>query len=785
APAPAPEPAPVAVAVAPFNCATGAITCIEVVSTSSTNQVNVPVTFGQPFKAGDWKHKEAGLVARDNFNAAVTLQADDISSHRDGSARFAVLSAQVTGLQANERRIISLFKGTNSALPAALPADPAWNLELEAKVYTQQTTLVKFGDRSGHTPGTPFLQGEQITLRLTGPVTENFTLTVNASQAGGGFDTLTKIAEAFMAMINSQSTAYAASKMGEGGGFESLWLTTKNPAAGAFQVQFVYAGQAKFSQTNLSNYLPPQVLVAKPQAELKRQIGLPGNRRLNGGVVQEFTLVEPFRDVTTNAVHPQLTARLHTRLYESGQRIRTDAVVENNWAYNSNPGNITYSMSFKQAGQTVHQEPAFTHFHHARWRKTLWTGTAPKVAIRHHMTYFMASKITWNYDLSVKVPESVLAALGTRLANANTGPMGNAFITPYFPTTGGREDIGPLPRWTALFLVTQDDRAKAAMLANADAAAGIPIHYRDSVTDQPIDLDRHPGVALRYGQSTTADALPAMTNSATPWTVDTAHQGSFAFIPYIVTGDVFHLDEVMFWAALNMAAVNPGYRNYGEGLVFSDQVRGQAWALRSLGEAARALPDNHAMKNYYQKRLDNNLTWYVNRYPLNPNPASVSPLGAIEKNDDPSVTGPWQNDFVNIVISLLAEDGHPQAQTYNNWLSRFTVGRFRNEANGFCLAKAPTPFLNLKDSNGAYTNNWSTLFQMNWPNQQCNSTTPIDPGSYPSSPEGYAANARAMLSAASNSGIAGAAQAYAAWRSMTPAIDSGFTSDPTWAIVPR
>jgi hypothetical protein len=690
-------------------------------------------------------------------------------------------------VQAAERRIISIFKneGLSSANSAVLPSNPDWNLELEAKVYTQQTTLVTFGNRNGHTAGTPFLEGEQITLRLTGPTTEDFKLTVTSDLAGGGFTTLTKIAQAFMALINNQSQVYAATKTGEGGGYENLWITTKSPAAGAFQVQFTYTGLASLSQKNLSAYQPPQVLVAKPQSQLQQLIGLNGKRRLNGAVAQEFTIVTPFKNSATNVDHPQLTARLHTRLYEGGQRIRTEAVIENNWAYNPNPGNITYEVAFKQGGQVVHQQPIFTHYHHARWRKTLWKGNEPQARVRHHTPYFMASRITWNYDQSIQVPETTLEQLGTRLANAKTGPMGNAFITQYFPMTGGREDIGPLPRWTAIYLLSQDDRARAAMLANADAAAGIPIHYRDAASDHPIDLDRRPGVALRYGQSSTADALPAVADGATPWTVDTAHQGSFVFIPYVVTGDAFYQDELMFWAALNMGAVNPGYRNYSEGLIFSDQVRGQAWALRSLGEVARVLPDKHGMKNYYQKRLDNNLNWYVNRYPLNPNPASVSPLGAIEKPDEPSVTGPWQNDFFNIVLALLAEDGHPQAQAYNNWLSRFTVGRFTNEANGYCLAKAPAPYINLRDSTGAYTNSWSTLFKTNWPTLECSSTTPIDPGSYPTSAMGYAANARAMLGAASNAGIAGAGNAYKIWRTMTPAIDSGLQSDPTWAIVPR
>ena len=698
-----------------------------------------------------------------------------------------MISAQVSDLQASESRIINLFKGASLSTPAttSLPSNLDWNFELEAKVYTQQTTLVAFGNSSGHTPGTAFLEGEVIRLRLTGPSTEEFKLVVTKALAGGGWETLTKIAEAFKTLINTQSQVYVGSKTGEGGGYEKLWVTTKSPAAGAFQLQFLYGGQATLTQKNLSNYAPPQILVAKPQLQLQQQVNLNGKKRLDGVVAREFTIVTPFKNTVTNTEHSQLTARLHTRLYENGQRIRTEAVIENNWAYNPNPGNITYEVVFKQGGQTIHEQPIFTHYHHARWRKIIWKGAEPKVSVRHHMPYFMSSKAVWNYDLNLKVPETVLANEGARLAATKKGPMGGAFISNYFPMTGGREEIGPLPRWTALFLVTQDERARASMLANAEAAASIPMHYRDAVTDQPLDLDRHPGVAVRLGQSTAADKLPAVVESLTPWTVDISHQGSFAYVPYLVTGDHFFLDEIMFWASWNMAANNPSFRGFGEGLIYSEQVRGQAWGLRSIGEAALVLPDNHEMKTYFKTRLNNNLVYYVNKFPRNTTPGAVSPMGSIEKPDEYGKTGPWQNDLMGLVVSQLAENGEPLAQEFLAWISKFNVGRFQNEANGYCLAKAPAYYINIRDTSGAFINSWSQLFQRNWPGLTCSDSLAIDPSSYPTTAIGYAAYARAMLAAAHNAQIPGAKAAYSTWVAKTPAIDGAMVSDPTWAIIPR
>jgi hypothetical protein len=643
-----------------LSCASGAITCFEVASGST--QTSVPVTFGQPFKAGDWT-SNLGLVARESNGTVVPLQADDISSHRDGSVRFAVLSAQLSNVQASQPRIINLFTAAKTASTPNVPADPAWNIEVETRVYSGSTVIA--------------------------------------------------------------------------------------------------------------------TLVAQPQAQLKTQIAQAQGRRLSGSVASEYTVVTPFKDKATSQAHPHLTARFHTRLYEGGNRIRTDVVMENNRTFVANPANITYEMVIKRNGTAIHTQPQFTHNHHARWRKVVWTGGAePQYRLRHHMPYFLASRSTWNYDLNAKPSETTLAAEASRLASANTAPMGPAFITQYFPQTGGRQDIGPLPRWTALYIVSQDDRARASMLANADAAAGIPIHYRDENTDQPLSVVNYPSVSVLFGNS--SPTVPKGSGS-TGWDVDTSHQASFAYIPYLVTGDAFYQDEVMFWAAWNIAGINPEYRNREAGLIKSDQVRGQAWSLRSIAESAWALPDNHSMKNYFQVRLANNLNWYAQQYVNNP---AESPLGAIQKPDSSAETSPWQNDFMGTVFSLIAENGELKAQETLNWFSKFNVGRFANEPS-FCAAHAPGYYWNFRDSSGAYINSWSALYAKNYAGDVGKACSSISPDGYPNESGGYAAYARGMLGAAANAGVSGARDAHTKWKGMTPTMDTAFKADPTWAIAPR
>ncbi|MBA4260891.1 MAG: hypothetical protein C0443_02390 [Comamonadaceae bacterium] len=634
------------------------MTCVEV--TAASAQTSAPVTFGQPFKTGDFSPSQ-GLVARYSDGSNVPLQIDEVSTHSDGSVRFAVLSAQLNSLPAGQPRLVNLFTAAKTASTPSIPANPAWNLELEA------------------------------------------------TTASG-------------------------------------------------------------------------TLIAQPQAQLVTQIASGQGRRLSGSVASEFTVVTPFKDKTTGTPHPHLVARMHVRLYDGGNRIRTEVVMENTRAFTPNKSNITYALAIKRNGSTVHSQPSFTHFHQARWRKVVWTGgSEPQLQLRHNMPYFIASRATWNYNLGIyegqaAKRESVLNNMASTLASRNTQPMGNALLQHDFPGTGGRPEIGPLPMWTAMYLITQDNRARASMMAVADAAASVPIHYRDEKTDQPMDVENNPNVTVRFG--TSSPAIPKA-SSSTPWTPDTAHQGSFAYIPYLITGDAFYLDETLFWATYNMISLDPSYRAYAQGIVHEHETRSQAWALRSLGEAAFATPDSHPMKNHFTSRLNNNLQWYANHYQATN--TRVSPLGANENHTDHAL--PWQHDFLTIVYAWLAENNANRAREHLLWLSNFAVGRYTSDDKGFCSANADGYVWRI-GSGGVFINNWKTLYDTNYASNASKacSTIPYDDDGCAYC---YGAIGLSMLAATTNAAVPNASTGYTKIAPKFPITRAALLNDPTWAIIPR
>jgi hypothetical protein len=205
--------------------------------------------------------------------------------------------------------------------------------------------------------------------------------------------------------------------------------------------------------------------------------------------------------------------------------------------------------------------------------------------------------------------------------------------------------------------------------------------------------------------------------------------------------------------------------------------------MRALGETARSLPDNHPRKSYFSGRLAINLNWYASQYPLNPNAATLYPLNALPKPDERHLVGPWQNDYFGIVFAQLAENAEPNAKLVLDWVSKFNIGRFNSEAEGFCTKRAAGYYWTIVDAQGSPYTTWRDLYQANYPGEVCSSVTTID--GYPNWSGGYAAGARAMMASAANAGVTNAAATYTKWRSMTPLMDQDFATNPTFAIVPR
>lgn len=502
---------------------------------------------------------------------------------------------------------------------------------------------------------------------------------------------------------------------------------------------------------------------------------------LSGPMATEWLVRAPLVAAPSDT-HPHLQARFAIRAHAGLEAVRTDLTVENGWAFEPSPSGFTYDVTVESEGRTAYSKAGLAHTHHARWRKVFWWGKAPSLDSRLDPAYLRSTRAVPWYDPALKPPEPALAGLA-----AAFDPMSNGDLTSYMPATGAHPDIGPLPRSAALYLLGTDPRAKANVVANGAAGGSFQVHYRDKVRDLPVSIDDYPYMTLLGNPGDTrnpatgkSESFPAVTGGLEKHVPDDAHQPSIAYLPYLLTGDHFFLEELHFWAHWNLIQANPGYREREKGLLKWAQVRGQAWALRTLGHAAYLTPDDHPHKASFAAKLRNNLAWYTAHTAGNPDANALGWLDVdYARAYSPNGIAPWQDDFFTWTVAHLVDLGFAEARELARWKARFVLGRLGDP--GFCWLKATAYSLQVgpADKSSLYAT-FGALYQANFPAATCNGASMEG---YPDSPEGYGANMQPALAAAVDLGMPGAAAAWARFQARNPRPD--YAPMPQWAVVPR
>jgi len=499
---------------------------------------------------------------------------------------------------------------------------------------------------------------------------------------------------------------------------------------------------------------------------------------LNGPLVSEWIIGAPVKDASNNP-HPHLTAYFHVRAYARMQTVRVDMAIENNWTFVSSPGKATYDVNLKVGDATVYSKVGLAQFHHTRWHKTFWWGVEPKINISHDTEYLQASKAVPNYEDGLSSSETTLNSM-----ISSVEPMEQGNLRSRFGDTGASDQIGPLPRWDALYLVSGDSRALAATLANASAGGSYSMHYRDENTGLPVSIDTYP----RLSENGSPTGFPS-SSGGNPLQHDLAHQPSIGYLAYLATGDYYYLEELLFWANYNMLWTNPDYRKESQG-IFGSQNRTQIWSMRTLAYAAYITPDTHPQKQYYLDRLDYNIEFRETNYLPRNN------LGAIQDYDYPQYS-PWQNDWYVWVFGSMVELGFDNATIMRDWLSQWSKGRMGISADDFCYQLAPTYryYAAAGPDKETFYPNFRTLYEANFADAsayECGSeamrvhlshNVVNTMTGYPEYELGYYSNMQPGLAIAVDAGVASKETHWT--RFANSSVTPDYSNNPIWAIVPR
>ena len=517
---------------------------------------------------------------------------------------------------------------------------------------------------------------------------------------------------------------------------------------------------------------------------------------LSGPEVSEWVIGGSVK--SSGEEHPHLAAYFHVRAYAGLDNIRIDVVVENGWALEPNPKDINYSASLKINGNDFELpfKDTLTHYHHTRWHKQFWLGEGEYIYVKHDSSYLQASKAVSNYD-NVRITNKYLNELGSKTFK----PMHNGDLTKYFGQTGAQDQIGPLPRWTTTYVLTTKSRAFNAMLVNDDHAGSYAAHYRDKRTGKPVSIKDHPLLTIHdiNGVITTPKA-----KGNNPYSLDIAHQPSLAYVSYMVTGDYYYLEEMQFWASWNHLWTNPISRRQKDKGIFLGQVRGQAWALRNLGQVAFITPDNHPYKEFLNKSLINNLEFNEMKYSKNPNANALGTMDTDRKSGRP-----WMDDFYTWVMGYLVELGFERARSMRDWKVKYVIQRI-GENQAYCWQFATKYEDILGPGKKGWYKNFDEYWEVNWGNividgkalrdVPCGTSemtrwlSAYSNKSYydnemvkdirPHSPDSYYAYMQPAVAITVDSGLKGSALAGKRFYEITT-VRPDYTDNPQWAVVPR
>lgn len=701
-----------------------------VVSQTARTQTEVPVTFGQIFKAGDVPR--GATITATLGGKPVTVQTDAKATNPDGSLRHAVLTVMVPSLSGHAK------------LPLALSAEPPTSASMKgASISLPQLLATGYdADISLTLDGTPY--------------------TASARK-----------------LLQAASSTHACKPWGT---TCNVWLS--GPLAGEWVVNGPVTASNGTANPNLRIYFAVRAYAGP-----------------SPGVVGA---------------------------------IRTDIIVENANAF-APQAQPQYTATLT-SGSANYTSPALTQYTATRWHKVLWwNNNAPQVYLQQDTRYIQDSKAVSRY-MDLKPDARFLASLRQECA-----PLDHCDQTKSMSNVGAQPGIGPLPRWTSLYIVDPDVRAYRWMLANTDALGAYSVHYRDSVTGWPVSIRKHPYVTVadwayanraagQSGGKTTsykADLLPGCIDNAVvekckspwyrtgnPYSWDNAHQPSWAYVPYMVTGSWYYMSELAFGASYNNVWSNESYRGFSKGLIdrAHDSMRGKAWTLRNLAEAAFLLPDDYPLKGEFNSVVRNSLEDWNRKYSNNPdaNPLHVTKDSTVYSLNGGKYNGvaPWQHNFLTWSAGHVAELGFEDAIPFRNWLSRFEIGLMtdwqNDPAKGYCWLQASAYKIQVKDAAGNWLPSYSAVYAATFPTLvglACDSTRmlaalhevrkkPVRAGEmsgYPYAATGFPANFQIGLAAAADSGLPNAHEAWQLFesRSVKPIPPHGYNNYPNFAVLPR
>jgi hypothetical protein len=407
---------------------------------------------------------------------------------------------------------------------------------------------------------------------------------------------------------------------------------------------------------------------------------------LVGPHVQEHRVkVVPVNGATP---HPALEVIFDVRSFaEGGHRVD---ICAQNVKDDADNNAFTYDLTTTVGGSGVLSGSGFTQPLMTRWRRAFVTGGAALSAITYDMEPYHLSYAIPRYDAGVS--NSPWPDSGT-LADADYNILAFGDMTPGMGSPGGRPELAPFPQWWAEWIVHQEADAFAYGIRAAEQSGSWSDHLTNP-DGSSITIEDEPGYWLdgaNRGGSMSIPGDPENFNFLVGLgeELEINHIPQLNLVPYIVTGDRFHIDQCRLWAhaSLLKAYTGDGWRAYSPSAgvggmnLWPHQVRGNAWGLRTIAEAAVFLPDGDPDKAYLIDATTRNLKFFDwVALTLDPGgPLGIPLVSTATGGATTLAVVSWQNDYVLYALDRCHALGFTDGQDLKTQLAAWRVRLFSSD----------------------------------------------------------------------------------------------------------
>ncbi|MDO9498814.1 MAG: calcium-binding protein, partial [Falsiroseomonas sp.] len=409
-----------------------------------------------------------------------------------------------------------------------------------------------------------------------------------------------------------------------------------------------------------------------------------------------------------------------------GGGMTVEAQFNNDKAMGASGGRVQYDLTVTMDGVKVATETV-SQGQYQNWHRTfssndhdggqgLGSPSEGWLNIRHDVEYLSKTGAIAAYDTSLSISDTLINKWAAAQSEAAwSAPLSANGITQYMPMTGGRGDIGITTAGNTAWLLSGDPYAAGYAMGQAEAASAIPWHFWNAQKDTWINSADFPKLwtDARGGTGKVGDAnatgLTQQVPNDTGWTPDRAHQPSVSFVPYLLTGERWILDNLQAQANFTVISLWPAVRTEdGAFIAPQQQARSVAWSIREVQNAAWSSPDGSPEKAYLQGVADANWKWLVEQIP------AWTALQGEAHGWVPNVGGagidlaPWQQDYLASTAIAAASRGSEDAMTFLKWQMNFLIGRFQSADNGFALRDGAAYIIAVGDGSNVYQS-WAEI----------------------------------------------------------------------------